>query len=126
MSYYIPTPTLSHPHTLTPSQLTDNVDFYNILLHNDPDNTAGMTFDPKALGGRHLSRFHEAALSALMNGPIRNHLKDIPNNVTWGGEWISPFDPPHAFPPFIGQANEVFQMQSVDFMKDVISTGMSV
>ena len=75
-----PTPSLVHPH-----QLTDNVDFYNILLHNAPDNGAGLTFDPQALGGRHLSRLHQAALSALMNGPIKLQLKDIPDNVTWGG-----------------------------------------
>jgi len=90
--------------------LTDNVDFYNILIHGGAATVSEEK--PRGLTGwrrmqyRHLSRLHQASLSALMNGPIRKHLADIPDNVTWGG-----------------QAGDVFKYQREDFMKDVISTG---
>lgn len=45
-------------------------------------------------------------LDQLMNGPIREKLKIIPKNVTWGG-----------------QSDTVFQKQIVDFMKPVTDTG---
>ena len=30
-------------------------------------------------------RLQQESLAELMNGPIRKHLGDIPDNVTWGG-----------------------------------------
>lgn len=50
-------------------------------------------------------RLQQKNLAELMNGPIRKKLGDIPDNVTWGG-----------------QAQEVFEKQIVDFMKDVVNT----
>ena len=73
-------------------QLTDNVDFYNILLHNAPDGEAVKSTSGRSLGWlerakmRHVLRLQQDDLSALMNGPIRKQLGDIPDNVTWGGE----------------------------------------
>ena len=70
-------------------QLTDDVDFYNILLHNVPDDEA-----VQSTGGRrwlerttrrHVTRLQPGNLNELMNGPIRQQLGDIPDNVTWGG-----------------------------------------
>ena len=71
------------------------MDFYNILLHNVPDEEAVES----TLGGgggrgfgqleqakrRHLKRLQQDSLSELMNGPIRKKLGIIPSNVTWGG-----------------------------------------
>ena len=79
-----------------PTQLTDNVDFYNILLHNVPGDGAGdSTSGGRGLGWlelavrRHVMRLQQTSLSELMNGPIRKKLGDIPDNVTWGGGCVS-------------------------------------
>jgi serine carboxypeptidase 1 len=92
-------------------ELTDDVDFYNILLHNVPDDEATKSTGGRGTGGqleraiqRHVMRLQQESLAELMNGPIRKHLGDIPDSVTWGG-----------------QAEEVFAKQRVDFMKDVVS-----
>ena len=70
--------------------MTDNVDFYNILNHNVPGEAATATRRVRTSARqraiqRHVGRFDDDALSALMNGPIRKKLGDIPQNVTWGG-----------------------------------------
>lgn len=47
------------------------------------------------------------ALDKLMNGPIRNKLKVIPKNVTWGG-----------------QSAQVFEALSDDFMTSAVQNGL--
>lgn len=68
--------------------MTDNVDFYNILLHNQPDDEPtgrrGLGWLEQAKY-RHVMRLQQKNLAELMNGPIRKKLGDIPDNVTWGG-----------------------------------------
>ncbi|XP_065898511.1 retinoid-inducible serine carboxypeptidase-like isoform X2 [Dysidea avara] len=89
---------------------TDHVDIYNFLVHGN--STVHLSFNQgyaptepvllKAIA-RHV--LQDDALSALMNGPIRKKFgSTIPENVTWGG-----------------QSGAVFEAQSVDFMKDVLS-----
>uniref|UniRef100_A0A8C4NCQ5 Carboxypeptidase n=2 Tax=Eptatretus burgeri TaxID=7764 RepID=A0A8C4NCQ5_EPTBU len=91
-------------------KFTYGVDFYNIMLNEDPAVAVHSKLehndDPLSrLSRRILKRFHEDKLDALMNGPIRKKLGIIPKNVTWGG-----------------QSDDVFQYMCVDFMKPVIST----
>ena len=62
--------------------MTDNVDFYNILLHNV--DTGVTLMEGKRL--RQVFRYLQMTnLSALMNGPVKLKL-GIPSNVTWGGK----------------------------------------
>ncbi|XP_030841632.1 retinoid-inducible serine carboxypeptidase [Strongylocentrotus purpuratus] len=82
---------------------SDDVNFYNILEHNVPDENAKGGSPIEQLRRRHLDVYQNDALSALMNGPLKKKL-GIPDSVTWGG-----------------QAGEVFTQQSEDFMKPVIS-----
>ncbi|XP_041363466.1 retinoid-inducible serine carboxypeptidase-like [Gigantopelta aegis] len=85
---------------------TYGVNFYNILKWGAPENVRlahrqDLSIIEK-LYARHVAPFQNDDLSALMNGPIREKLKIIPKNVTWGG-----------------QSGEVFQHQQMDFMKPV-------
>lgn len=94
---------------------TDNVDFYNILVHNAPDEVSfsqynsrlDQLYDGQEISKRqitrHLGKLHADQLDTLMNGPIRQKLGSIPSNVTWGG-----------------QSGDVFNAQAGDFMKDII------
>ncbi|KAK3761613.1 hypothetical protein RRG08_040308 [Elysia crispata] len=93
------------------------INFYNILDWGSQDTfpmqeqSKILTFHPEAenyldkLKLRHLKPLHNDALSTLMNGPIREKLKIIPKNVSWGG-----------------QSELVFEAMSEDFMKNVTST----
>ncbi|XP_066560291.1 retinoid-inducible serine carboxypeptidase [Amia ocellicauda] len=88
-------------------QNTNFVNFYNILTQ-DPDNTAKMVAGDGHLASllrRHVRPLHKQSLSQLMNGPIRDKLKVIPHDVTWGG-----------------QSAEVFSSMAGDFMKPVVDT----
>ncbi|GFR78356.1 carboxypeptidase [Elysia marginata] len=97
--------------------VTQGVSFYNILkwgsddAKSRQDESQTLLFYPEAknaiegLKRRHLKPLHNDDLSALMNGPIREKLKIIPSNVTWGG-----------------QSGAVFEAMSEDFMKNVTST----
>lgn len=89
------------------STYTDNVDVYNILLHNVPSPMSSSSqLGSTPLGklySTHVGRLYGTSLSGLMNGPIRKKLGIIPNNVTWGG-----------------QSGDVFFYQTEDFMKPVI------
>ena len=67
-------------------QLTDNVDFYNILNHNGNSETVQSTSEKYAT--TYLKIVHEDKLSQLMNGPVKKAL-NIPSNVTWGGVFIA-------------------------------------
>ena len=67
-------------------QLTDNVDFYNILNHNGNSEAIMSASDHFATA--YMKTVHTASLSQLMNGPIKKALR-IPSNVTWGGMSIS-------------------------------------
>ncbi|XP_064406192.1 retinoid-inducible serine carboxypeptidase-like isoform X2 [Halichondria panicea] len=78
--------------------LTDDVDFYNTLRHNDDEVTSLQS--GRGLP-RILQRYNAQSLSQLMNGPIKQKLH-IPDKVVWG--------------------SQVFEKQKVDFMKDVIGT----
>jgi len=73
------------------------VNFYNILDRQQDDQVSKFS-------NRHLAKLHEVLLAELMNGPIKRKL-GIPSSVTWGG-----------------QANQVFQFLSVDFMQSVVDT----
>ena len=86
--------------------LTDSVDVYNVLRHNIPPPVLDSSLDYpwKWLFQRHVGHFYGEALSELMNGPIRQKLGIIPDDVTWGG-----------------QASAVFSSQYEDFMKPVIA-----
>ncbi|RDD47920.1 Retinoid-inducible serine carboxypeptidase [Trichoplax sp. H2] len=80
--------------------LTNNVNFYNILTQPSSN---GLTCAAHDTACRILSEMNTLTLAQLMNGPIRKKLRIIPKNVTWGG-----------------QSGPVFQYQSVEFMKPVI------
>ena len=89
---------------------TDNVDFYNILLHNqdDPGATAASSarIQNQSMlfrsGYRHfVQRLQSQSLSDLMNGPIRAKLgATIPAQVSWGA-----------------QSQQVFSALYTDFMQ---------
>ncbi|KAF7148790.1 hypothetical protein RHSIM_Rhsim03G0086100 [Rhododendron simsii] len=82
--------------------VTDNsngVDFYNFMLDYSQDPTTSQLSEvPKSLmvevyskfiGAKTFSSVKSASspnLGSLMNGPIKQKLKIIPNNVTWGGQ----------------------------------------
>jgi len=96
------------------SRVADGVDFYNVMNHNGeksyPDPLQFVESEsPETSFARleqnHLARYDNDALDDLMNGAIKQKLKIIPANVTWGG-----------------QSGQVFTKQRGDFMKDVIST----
>ncbi|EDO31722.1 predicted protein, partial [Nematostella vectensis] len=89
------------------AQTTDNVDVYNILIHNAPDfpkfpSLGRNTLDQ--LYANHVGRLNTDPLTQLMNGPIKKKLGIIPNDVIWGS-----------------QSGELFTYQSEDFMRPVIS-----
>jgi len=83
-------------------QASAGVSFYNILDRSGKETT-------NVANVRHqtamLRAFSSLNLNRLMNGVIREKLKIIPSNVTWGG-----------------QSNDVFNALSVDFMQSVVST----
>lgn len=90
--------------------LTNNVDWYNILKDEGPAGNKSINKFFKnhplfKVFGRLVGPFHSDPLYDLMNGKIRQKLNDIPKNVTWGG-----------------QSTDVFEALSEDFMKDVISS----
>ncbi|XP_041477535.1 retinoid-inducible serine carboxypeptidase-like [Lytechinus variegatus] len=84
-------------------EYSDDVNFYNILEHNVPDQAVKSGSPLERLRHRHLDVYANDALSELMNGSIKKKL-GIPDSVVWGG-----------------QSGEVFTQQSEDFMKPVIS-----
>lgn len=89
------------------SNLTFGVSWYNILKW-DEDSTQRNLISSADLKAEHYKRHvkvYEADLAQLMNGPIRDKLKIIPKNVTWGG-----------------QSEQVFEHLEEDFMKDVVTT----
>ena len=88
------------------AETTDNVDVYNILLHNAPPFPKFQSLGSGILDrlyARHVAPLYTDPLTELMNGVIRKKLGIIPPNVTWGG-----------------QSGDVFKNQSEDFMKPVI------
>lgn len=89
----------------TVENLTDNVNFYNVLQHNVLDDSLKNLTPMERAMRRQLHAGLGDALSDLMNGPIKKYLGDIPANVVWGG-----------------QSSEVFNKQAGDFMKDVVAT----
>ncbi|RUS90085.1 hypothetical protein EGW08_002127 [Elysia chlorotica] len=93
------------------------VSFYNILQWGSEDamskqeKSETLQFQPESgnylenLIRRHLKPLHNDALSSLMNGPIREKLKIIPENIEWGG-----------------QSESVFGAMAGDFMTNVTGT----
>ena len=87
---------------------TDNVNVYNILQHNVPSPTKKGQLMVKGrdigqLYWQHVGQLQKQTLAEFMNGPVREKLGVIPDNVTWGG-----------------QSADVFSNQYVDFMKPVV------
>ena len=101
------------------SQETNGVSFYNILqTSQDADSVttsqwqrqtfgAGLSSSKMSaaahLASKHLKTYHSDPLSTLMNGPVKDMLRIIPKNVTWGG-----------------QSGQVFEALSDDFMRPVV------
>uniref|UniRef100_A0AAR2KPQ2 Carboxypeptidase n=1 Tax=Pygocentrus nattereri TaxID=42514 RepID=A0AAR2KPQ2_PYGNA len=83
-------------------QNTNGVNFYNILTQQD-DELMKSSLNDNGYLCKTEQRTLYRSLSQLMNGPIRKKLGVIPKNVTWGG-----------------QAEEVFESMSGDFMKPVV------
>ncbi|XP_059142878.1 retinoid-inducible serine carboxypeptidase-like [Physella acuta] len=83
------------------------VNFYNILDWVGSSSQQKKVYrNPlENLYQRHVGVMANDDLDQLMNGPIKEKLKIIPDHVTWGG-----------------QAGEVFEKQAADFMKNVTST----
>ncbi|MQM21348.1 hypothetical protein Taro_054388, partial [Colocasia esculenta] len=87
---------------------SNSVDFYNFLLDSamDPLSTASAAELPRGMAVRRYTRYLSSkassspggggGLGGLMNGPINQKLKIIPNNVSWGGQAGLVFD---AFSP---------------------------
>ncbi|XP_050735127.1 retinoid-inducible serine carboxypeptidase-like [Eriocheir sinensis] len=100
-------------------RVTNGVNFYNILKTPNNSSTANHitgTTTPLPIRDNHTFKTPEVAylyyhhvgrisatLDALMNGPIKQKLKVVPANVTWGG-----------------QSEEVFDALSADFMTSAI------
>ncbi|XP_069728788.1 retinoid-inducible serine carboxypeptidase [Phaenicophaeus curvirostris] len=83
---------------------TDNVNFYNIMTKDVPQIKSNEQENLHLrLYQRHVQRTHKDSLTELMNGPIREKLKIIPDCVTWGG-----------------QSRDVFENMAEDFMRPVI------
>ncbi|XP_045613370.2 retinoid-inducible serine carboxypeptidase [Procambarus clarkii] len=92
--------------------VTNGVNFYNILkqAHKDNSSNAVTVLPSNEIASRiHECLYHRyvgqfsAVLDALMNGPIRDKLKVIPHNVTWGG-----------------QSQLVFRALAADFMNSAV------
>ncbi|KAM4692445.1 retinoid-inducible serine carboxypeptidase isoform 2-T2 [Rhinophrynus dorsalis] len=88
---------------------TDGVNFYNILTKESTMDRNPYKENPKfgtrflgKLFQRHVQPLQTHNLEQLMNGPIREKLKIIPDSVTWGG-----------------QSADVFSNMAGDFMKPV-------
>ncbi|KAK7507841.1 hypothetical protein BaRGS_00000806, partial [Batillaria attramentaria] len=86
---------------------TSGVNFYNIQQWGGEGRSKGLagpdTTVWERVYQRHVGVYQAPDLNKLMNGPIREKLKIIPANVTWGG-----------------QSGKVFEFQRADFMKPVI------
>lgn len=73
--------------------VTDNVDVYYVLRHNQADFNMIHSMSPwytklsnNQIFAQYLMRSQSDPLVKLMNGPIRKKLGIIPDNVTWGGQ----------------------------------------
>eukprot|EP00850_Spirogloea_muscicola_P023573 SM000368S13756 [mRNA] locus=s368:11697:13671:- [translate_table: standard] len=86
-------------------ELTDHVDFYNILRHNSesasgqklaagPSPGLASIFEQnlRYLAKRRLQSWESEELAALMNGPVRKKLGIIPPNLTWGESSYAVFE----------------------------------
>lgn len=87
---------LSDQENVLIANLTDDVDVYYVLRHNQPDSTLMHSMSQiyknasklprNQMFAEYLIRSYSDPLSDLMNGPIRKKLGIIPDNVTWGGQ----------------------------------------
>ncbi|KAG0711955.1 Retinoid-inducible serine carboxypeptidase [Chionoecetes opilio] len=95
-------------------RVTNGVNFYNILKTTDKGNASSnhvvtaegdhcfKSPELEHLYHQYVGQF-SANLNTLMNGPIRDKLKVIPANITWGG-----------------QSKQVFEALSEDFMTPAV------
>jgi len=65
--------------------------------------TLAETTTMKKIGQKHLRKYHSQTLYDIMNGPVRNCLRVIPDNVTWSA-----------------QNEKVFNALGEDFMRPVV------
>ncbi|XP_071443734.1 retinoid-inducible serine carboxypeptidase-like isoform X1 [Hetaerina americana] len=88
------------------TEVSHNVDFYNVLSLTKPStNISVKSYGYKgALYKRHVADIEDEALVKLMNGPVKENLRVIPENVSWGS-----------------QSKAVFESLSDDFMRPVVS-----
>lgn len=73
---------------------SNGVDFYNFMLDGQNDPNSATTNTLRRLGKKDYTMIletDEVDLDTVMNGPIRQKLKIIPANVTWGGQSGSVF-----------------------------------
>ncbi|XP_057291726.1 retinoid-inducible serine carboxypeptidase-like [Hydractinia symbiolongicarpus] len=98
----------THLWSVTESMIdkfTDSVNVYNVLQHHAPPFPRQSSRRLQRLYEQHVGIYYKQSLADLMNGPIREKLQIIPNNVKWGA-----------------QSGDVFSYQSEDFMKPVIKS----
>ncbi|PWA35673.1 serine carboxypeptidase-like 51 [Artemisia annua] len=77
------------------SDNSNGVDFYNFMLDEQNDPNIATTNTLRRLGKKDYTMIletDEVNLDTVMNGPIRQKLKIIPANVTWGGQKDSVFE----------------------------------
>jgi len=79
------------------------VDFYNMLNHDKSEDLSSNVHGLARMAARHLQVTQTADLSQVMNGPIRQKLKIIPDSISWSES-----------------SSLVFNALSEDFMKDTI------
>jgi serine carboxypeptidase 1 len=73
------------------------------VVYDGKEDHAKLQETMSKLGAKHLKKYHGPSLSDLMNGPVKQMLRIIPANVTWGG-----------------QSSKVFGALAEDFMKPVV------
>ncbi|CAK9250536.1 unnamed protein product [Sphagnum jensenii] len=84
--------------------LTDNVDFYNLLQHETSSDLSFYGTSLEKTAARHLRVTQTTNLTQVMNGPVRKKLGIIPSTVSWSQS-----------------SGAVFGAFFGDFMKDTIS-----
>lgn len=85
-------------------RVTDNVDFYNMLKHDNSESLSLNAQGLSRLAARRLAVTQSADLAQVMNGPIREKLGIIPSNISWSES-----------------SGVVFNALGEDFMKDTIN-----
>ncbi|XP_046553746.1 retinoid-inducible serine carboxypeptidase-like [Haliotis rubra] len=92
-------------------KVTNGVNFYNILDWAGSEqlrvaDRQDLTYIEK-LYARHVAPLQAMTLDQLMNGPVREKLKIIPRNVTWGGQ---------SGMVFVKQRGSLFNLVPVEYL----------